>query len=111
MIGVKPKKNKDTPVIVQGQATISGKVTERNTIFNNVYDLKGASISLYQNDSLVVRTTSFDGGLYNLTAIDSGDNYKLVFSKDSIYETPPFSLIADEQKVLNVELTTTKIER
>lgn len=112
MIGVRPKKNKttDSPDVPdfnleEGQAAIYGQVTERKTFDNSIVDAFQAEVSIYKNGTLVSYAVTAEDGLYQIGALDAGENYTIEFRKDSVVVTPEFSLASKEVKQVNVELT------
>jgi len=110
MIGVKPKKKKASNEpdfnLGEGQAAIYGKVTERNIWDNSITDAMNVEVSVYKNNILVGYAITFLDGLYQIIAIDAGDNYTMTFVKNSMFTTSVFSLASKEIKEVNVELTT-----
>ncbi|QHI35756.1 hypothetical protein IMCC3317_11040 [Kordia antarctica] len=113
MIGVKPKKKKEFIDIdlslIDGQAKIYGKVTERNIHDNSVTNAVEAQVSVYKNGNLIGLTTTSEDGTYFIESINSDDDYTAKFEKDSVFVTPVFTLASRQAKQINIELTTDAI--
>lgn len=109
MIGVKPKKKKQSDVpdfdLQEGQAAIYGRVTERNILDNSVSPAKDVQVSVFKNDVLVGFSITFEDGYYQIEAIDAPEDYSVEFMKNVTVVIPKFRLNSKQVKQINVELS------